>query len=97
MKRTKCIRFAKCNAPICPLDKGFENSVHLKGEPVCLYLREYSKPHARDNLRGSISKEHYQAIEDAYPIVIERYSPIKKVLTEAADRPSKLINSNGGE
>ena len=85
-----CPRFEKCNVPICPLDKHYAESMHLDGEAVCLYLREYSKPHARDNLKRVISQEHYKVIAKAYPSVLARYSHIRKVLKACEQRPSKL-------
>lgn len=91
MKIDQCPRYASCNAPICPLDENYMNCAHLKGEAVCLYLREYSKLPTRDNLKGSISQQHYIAVADAYPKVIKRYSYIKKVLMETSKRPSKVF------
>ncbi|MDW3094546.1 MAG: hypothetical protein R8G33_02610 [Gammaproteobacteria bacterium] len=90
MKINECPQYESCNAPICPLDENCLNSTHLEGEAVCLYLREYSKLATRDDLRGVISKEHYQVIDNAYPNVSERYNYIKKALARSANNPSKL-------
>ncbi len=37
-----CPRFDHCNAPLCPLDD-WTLRHHVKGEPVCFYLREAAK------------------------------------------------------
>jgi hypothetical protein len=37
-----CPRFDHCNAPICPVDDWVRGH-HVKGEPVCFYLREAAK------------------------------------------------------
>jgi len=39
MKR--CVRFERCNAPLCPLDPDVEKRTYIRGEAVCrLDLRE---------------------------------------------------------
>lgn len=90
MNITDCKRFAYCNASICPLDPNMLNRVHLDGEPTCYLLREYSKPHARENLKGVIPRKLFKAVETAHPIVFSRYAPLKKALNRAAKTPSRL-------
>ena len=38
-----CPKFSYCRAPICPLDPDSVDRIHLKGEPVCYYLRLHAK------------------------------------------------------
>ena len=47
-----CAKFARCSAPICPLDAAHLNSAHLEGERVCFYLLEYVKPNALGRFKG---------------------------------------------
>lgn len=92
MNITECKRFAYCNANICPLDKDMFKRTYLKGEPVCPYLGEYSKPHARANMKGAIARKLYEAIDEAYPKVLSEYAPLKKALNRAAKTPSRLTS-----
>ena len=43
MEINECPKFDRCSAPICPLDPYWNESTYLRGEPVCLYLREAAK------------------------------------------------------
>ena len=85
-----CPKYCKCSAPICPVDVEWLIRVHLKGERVCFYLTEYSKPPVRAILRGSLPIELHEAIAKAYPRVIDRHCSIKNRLKEAAKTPSRL-------
>ena len=31
----RCVRFERCNAPLCPLDPDVEKRTYIKGEAVC--------------------------------------------------------------
>ena len=46
MRPEDCPKFARCNAPICPLDPDWEQRSHLQGDSSCLYMRESMKPGA---------------------------------------------------
>ena len=72
------------------MDKNHLSTVHLKGEKICFYLLEYSKPDGRDKLRGCIAEEHYNLIANAYPNIIDTYAPISKALRRSANTPSRL-------
>lgn len=90
-----CPKWLRCGAPICPLDEKCLSRVHIAGEKICFYLHEYSKPHAREKLRGCIAEEHYKVIEEAYPQIIDRYAPIKRALQRSANTPSRLGRKPG--
>ena len=47
-----CHKFEGCSAPVCPLDARSMRAPYYDGEPVCHLLSEYSKPTAKDDLRG---------------------------------------------
>jgi hypothetical protein len=96
MKIDDCPKWLNCSAPICPVDEQYISRVHIAGEKICFYLNEYAKPHARANLKGCIAEEHYQAIAEAYPKIIDRYVPISKALQRAANTPSRLGKKPGG-
>jgi hypothetical protein len=92
-----CPKFNKCSANICPLDPDMLDRVHLPGERVCIYLTEYAKPHARTNLRGSLPDKQFEIITEAYPKIIDRYSSIKKRLSDASKKGSRMVRPPHGE
>mgnify|MGYP001826245683 CR=1 FL=1 len=85
-----CLKFNRCGAPICPLDPDWRLRAHLKGEPVCLYLREYVKSDARARFRGTTKAELFVAIGNAINEIRERYAPIKRALERAKKYGTKL-------
>ena len=85
-----CIRFDKCNAPVCPLDTKWIERVHLCGEPICLYLREHIKPGGRAILGGYIPQELIELIERELPNIIDRHGDIRRRMRRTASTPSKL-------
>jgi hypothetical protein len=52
-----CPRFDRCNAAICPLDTGWRNRLHARGDSVCLYALESMKPTAAEALPGPQGEE----------------------------------------
>jgi len=92
-----CPKFNKCSANICPLDPDMLKRTHLPGERVCFYLTEYVKPHAKEILRGSLPEKQLEAIAEAYPKIIARYSPIKRRLIDAAKKGSRMAKPPQGE
>jgi hypothetical protein len=80
----RCPKSCRCSAPICPLDPDWRLRVHLKGEPVCHWLRCLVKPGGRAILGGCVPTEVAQAIVGAHSEVIARYAPIKFALKRAA-------------
>ena len=57
MSMNDCPKFDSCSAPVCPLDPAWQNIHQLKGERVCYYLTEYSKPAARPILEEALAGE----------------------------------------
>ncbi len=39
----ECPRYGGCSAPVCPLDADWARRIHVRGDPVCLYLTEAVK------------------------------------------------------
>lgn len=92
---TKCPRFSGCRAPICPLDKEWPRRKYYKGESVCPYLTELSKPNGRAILDGCLAKDLIDLILGSYPEIITRWTPIKKQLERSAGNPSRLGRRTG--
>jgi len=88
MKMTDCPKFEKCNAPVCPLHDG--HTTHLKGEPVCFYLREYVKQGGKAKLRGVLPGEMVDRLGKVLPEVVARHSDINKQLKQSALTGSKM-------
>ena len=57
MKTVDCPRFDRCNAALCPLDTGWRNRMHARGDSVCLYALESMKPTAAEALPGPQGEE----------------------------------------
>ena len=57
MKMVDCPRFDRCNAALCPLDTGWRNRMHARGDSVCLYAQEAMKPTAAEVLPGPQGEE----------------------------------------
>ncbi len=92
----QCPKFEKCSAPICPLDPDWRLRHHYKGERVCFYLTEYSKPAARAFLRGSLARKHYQALARVYPEAITHVRDLQNKLQRSAQNPPRVGRRPGG-
>lgn len=78
-----CPRFSKCSAPICPIDSEWAKRTHLRGEPVCLYLREFVKVGGEARLGCHVSAELLQAVRNTINPIQERYGHIRRALERA--------------
>jgi len=56
-----CPRFDGCSAPLCPLDPGWRERVHLQGERVCYFLREAVKDGAAARYKATANAEIFAA------------------------------------
>ena len=87
-----CVRFLHCNAPLCPLDD-WKLRRHVKGEPVCFYLREAAKHGDTLPPTGDIPTELIEKVSEAYPKIISspcsRWGDVRRRLTRAALSLSK--------
>ena len=91
----ECPRFDDCNAPICPLDPDVLDRVHIKGAPVCHYLRLYAKNGFWDLKPGSLPANLPIRVAEVYPLLVARYAPLKKALLRAAKSPPKRFSRGG--
>ena len=96
MEMAQCPRFDRCSAPICPLDKDWRDRTHLKGEPVCAYLRRYAKDPLWGQKQGTVPTELWLKVVAVYPQVIARYVPIKKALKRASGSPFRAVVKGEG-
>ena len=92
-----CPKFDHCSAPICPIDPEWQKRVHIKGDPVCFYLRQ----HAKDPLWGrkavSVASKLIDKVGEVYLEVIARYGPLKTALVRAEKSPVKGFLAHRGE
>ena len=87
-----CPRFFKCSAPICPVDREWATRTHLRGEPVCLYLREFVKVGGEAHLSGAVPAELVQAVRNTVIPICDRYVHIRRALERAKLDGSKMKN-----
>ena len=85
----ECPRFDGCCAPLCPLDPDVLDRVHIKGDPICHYLRLYVKRALWGLKTGSIPANLEIRIAGAYSRLTTRYGPLKRTLERAAKLPPK--------
>ena len=88
----ECPRFEGCNAPICPLDPDVLDRVHVKGDPVCHYLRLYVKRALWGLKTGSVPANLTIRIVAVYSRLTARYGPLKYALERAAKSPPKRFS-----
>ncbi len=87
-----CPRFDHCNAPVCPLDD-WKSPHHVKGEPVCFYLREAAKHGGSLPLTGDIPTELAGLVSQVYREIVSspcsRWADVRRRLARATLSPSK--------
>ena len=91
-----CPRFDHCSAPICPLDNEWRGRHHLKGEPVCYFMRMHAK-NALDGLKGgSVSEGLIDRVVTVFQDICDRYAPLKVSLQRAAQSQPRGFEQGGG-
>ena len=88
----ECPRFAKCSSNICPVDEGWPQRKHIRGEPICLYLREAVKVGGLAVLGVHIPAELSKQVVRALPEIIDRYADMSRRLKRSATTPSKIVS-----
>jgi hypothetical protein len=91
----ECPRFDGCCAPICPLDPDVLDRAHIKGDPICHYLRLYVKRALWGLKTGSIPANLTIRIAAAYSRLTARYGPLKRTLERVANSPPKGFSRGG--
>jgi hypothetical protein len=95
MRMEDCPKFNRCSAPICPLDPDVLSRTYLPGEPVCLYMREFVKPDAKDRFQGAQRGDLYDHLSHSLETLLDRYAPLRKALKRASKTGSKLGKQPG--
>ena len=81
-----CPKFEACLAPICPLDSDWRLRSHLRGDAICLWLREMAKG---VDLRGNVAELSAEAIAEQAPAILSRYGHVRQGYERASGSPSK--------
>ena len=76
--------------------KDWRDRTHLKGEPVCAYLRRYAKDPLWGQKQGVVPTELWLKVAEVYPQVIARYAPLKKTLKRASGSPFRTVVKGEG-
>ncbi len=92
-----CPRFAMCAANICPLDIDWPYRKHIRGERICVYLREAVKVGGLAILAVHIPTELSNEVVSALPRIIDRYADISRRLRRSSETPSKTMKLIGGK
>lgn len=88
----KCPRFDACSAPICPMDGAKYLRNHLKGEPICFYIRQYVK---NEPPKDEIESRIYENIQKHWNLILEiGKADFRKKIKRASQQPSKRDTKN---
>jgi hypothetical protein len=100
MKPEDCPKYERCNANICPMDAERHRRSHVRGEPVCLWLREFSKEGGEARIRERLPQDQAEAVKVAYleitlPMLTTGavsigIGEVRRVLRQSAKKGSKL-------
>jgi len=74
----KCLRFHRCSAPLCPLDKDVSERVYLEGEPICK-----AKPKTLQEILGEELEGRYKEFIRVSLQKGAKFTPWTKVKNEA--------------
>lgn len=89
----RCPKYSNCSAPICPLDN-WQRAQHLRGERVCLLLREAVKPGGGLLLVRAVGQQLASTVADALPEIEASSSDIRHKLSAAAVTGSKIAGGD---
>ncbi len=76
--------------------KDWRDRTHLKGEPVCAYLRRYAKDPLWRGQKGPIPTELWLRVVQVYPQAKEQYVSLKKALKPASGAPFRTVVKGEG-
>lgn len=88
-----CPNWQRCNAPVCPLSDEWAQLKYFKGEPVCRWLREYSKDGGEARLSGCVSLKMAQRVAMVHADVLLRPDALKKALIRASHSNTRMLNT----
>lgn len=90
MRAKDCPQRDFCSAAYCPLDRA---GAHIKGDPVCYYLREFYKKDAKANFENGGVDNIYQELETLAPKVIAGSRLIRKEIEKSSKTNSRLART----
>lgn len=85
-----CPKFARCNAPICPLDGEWIHRSMLDDEPVCFYILEHAKAGARARFHKRGLGEIYEVIDRVLADQSSKWGRIRRSYERAKASGSRL-------
>jgi hypothetical protein len=89
---TRCPRFERCSAPLCPLDPQRPRRSHLRGEAVCAHLRELVKAGGPDRVRHAVAQDLFELIAAAAAELTAPASSVYWPLQVASRKKSQLAS-----
>ncbi len=90
MRPNDCLKWEPCNAPDCPFDPDRLKCRHLKGEAVCLWLRERAKHGGKASIATALPSMQAEAVEVAYRQLSAASTVLAGELEKALRYGSKL-------
>jgi hypothetical protein len=95
LTQSQCLKFQKCNAPICPIDPIWQKRQHMNGDRVCFYLMEAQKPNAKALFEVRSLGYLYEVMVRHAPAIADTYRPIKKAIEKAMATSSRMTRKIG--
>src|SRR5690349_17611138 len=86
MRAKDCPQWNTCSAGYCP----FGGGGHIKGDPICYYLREFFKKNAKANFTNAGVGYIYEELEPLAPGIIASSRLIRKEVEKASKTNSRL-------
>jgi hypothetical protein len=96
MRPGDCPRFSDCAANVCPFCPQWRRLGHVKGEPVCRWLRMRAKHGGAERIAATLPPAHAGAVESVYVELIEGRGALSDALRRAATSPPKGGPTSGG-
>ena len=92
-----CHKWAKCSAPICPLDHEWSLRKYIRDESICFYMREFFKKDSFERFKkiGGVEKEIYDLIAQEQFELLSLSTPLKNRLQHISTTPSLWCRTIG--
>lgn len=87
---SKCPKYEKCSANVCPLDPEFEKTKHFYGDRFCLYLSEHGKTGSKALFASKGLIHIHDRITKVIPILFARSIMFKTHYDKASKTGSRM-------
>ncbi len=90
----QCPKWARCNAPVCPLDSGWRKITLNREDSTCFYLSESVKHDAEAIFRERGLGDLFEVMSRLTPTIRARHRRIDAALMRASKSGSRMTKLN---